>query len=77
MALASDETKFVRDGKAELQVWLVEKTPEALAKLKALGFEVLLDSKSSKLLIGRLPVEKLKKLAELKFVRYVAPQYSR
>ncbi|HKO45057.1 MAG TPA: VIT domain-containing protein [Pyrinomonadaceae bacterium] len=77
MALASDETKFVRDGKAELQVWLVEKTPAALAQLKALGFEVLLDSKTSKLVIGRLPVEKLKKLAELKFVRYVAPQYSR
>ena len=71
---AADEAKFIRDGKAELQIWLTDKTPEALAQLKALGFEVVLDPQSGKLVIGRLPVEKLSKLAELKFVRYVAPQ---
>ena len=73
-AAATDETKFVRDGKAELQVWLTDKSPEALAELKQLGFEVILDPKTSKLVIGRLPIENLKKLAELSFVRYVAPQ---
>jgi hypothetical protein len=69
-----DEAKFVRDGKAEVQIWLTDKSAETLAKLKELGFEVVLDPKSAKLLVGRLPVEKLEALVELKFVRYVAPQ---
>jgi len=76
-AVLPDEAKFVRDGKAELQVWLTDKSPEASAELKQLGFEVILDPKTSKLVIGRLPIENLKKLAELKSVRYVAPQMAR
>ena len=69
-----DESKFVREGKAEVQVWLTEKTPEVLAQLKALGFELLLDPQSAKLVIGRVPLEKLSALTELKAVRYVSPQ---
>ena len=42
--------------------------------LKELGFEVVLDPTTSKMIIGRLPIEKLAALAELKSVRYVAPQ---
>ena len=76
-AAGTDEAKFIREGKAEVQVWLTEKSAESLAALKGLGFEVLLDPKSAKMVIGRLPVEKLEALAELKFVRYVAPQVSR
>jgi hypothetical protein len=72
----TDEAKFVRDGKAEIQIWLTDKSPETLAKLKELGFEVVLDPKSAKLIIGRLPIEKLGALAELKSIRYVAPQVS-
>jgi hypothetical protein len=71
-----DEAKFIRDGKAEIQIWLTEKSDNVLAKLKELGFEIMLDPKSAKLVIGRLPIENLEKLAELKFVRYVAPQIS-
>jgi hypothetical protein len=71
----ADEAKFVRNGKAELQIWLTDKSEETLAKLKELGFEVVLDPKTAKLVIGRLPIEKLEALAELKFVRYVAPQF--
>ena len=71
---AEAESKFVRAGKAELQIWLNEKTPEVLAQLKGLGFELLLDPQSAKLVIGRLPVEKLAALAELTAVRYVVPQ---
>ena len=67
------EVKFVRDGKAEVQIWLTEKSDEALTQLKDLGFEVMLDPKSSKLIIGRIPIEKLEALAKLKFVRYVSP----
>jgi Ca-activated chloride channel family protein len=68
------ESKFVREGKAEVQIWLNEKTPEVLAQLKALGFELLLDPQSAKLFIGRVPLEKLSALAELKAVRYISPQ---
>ena len=70
------EAAFIRDGKAEVQLWLNEKTPEIIAQLKALGFEVIAEPNGSKLLIGRLPVDKLAALAELKFVRFAAPQIS-
>ena len=70
----ADEIKFIRNGKAEVQIWLTEKSDETMAKLKELGFEVVLDPKTAKMVIGRLPIEKLAALSELKFVRYVAPQ---
>ena len=70
----ADEMKFVRDGKAEVQIWLIDKSAESLAELKKLGFEIILDPKTAKLVIGRLPIENLHKLAELTSVRYVAPQ---
>jgi len=69
-----DEAKFIRNGKAEVQIWLTEKSDETMAKLKELGFEVVLDPKTARMVIGRLPIEKLAALSELKFVRYVAPQ---
>jgi len=72
----AEENKFIHGGKAELQIWLTDKTDEAMAKLKELGFEVVLDPKTAKLVIGRMPIEKLAALAELKFVRFVAPQTS-
>jgi len=71
--VSAAETKFVHDGKAEIQVWTTNKSPENIKQLEGLGFEVILDH-SSKLIIGRLPVEKLEALAELAVVKYVAPQ---
>jgi Ca-activated chloride channel family protein len=71
---SADEVKFVHNGKAEIQVWLTDKSDETIAQLKQLGFEVVLDPKTAKMVIGRMPIEKLAALAELKFVRYVAPQ---
>jgi hypothetical protein len=73
MTVGADETKFNLNGKAEIQIWLADKSQETLAKLKALGFELVLDPKSAKLVIGRLPIEKLEALAEMKAVRYVTP----
>jgi hypothetical protein len=70
----ADEAKFIRNGKADIQIWLTEKSDETIAALKALGFEVVLDPKSARMIIGRLPIEKLAALGELKSVRYVAPQ---
>ncbi|MGB8509953.1 MAG: VWA domain-containing protein, partial [Pyrinomonadaceae bacterium] len=71
---AATEARFVRDGKAEVQVWLKDKSPQVLAQLKRLGFEVVLDPQTSKLVIGRISIEKLEELAKLDAVRYVAPQ---
>jgi Ca-activated chloride channel family protein len=68
------EASFVKNGKAEIQVWLNDKSAANLDQLKQLGFEVVLDPKSSKLLIGRISVEKLEALSKLEFVRYISPQ---
>jgi Ca-activated chloride channel family protein len=73
----ADEAKFVRNGKAEVQIWLTDKSAETLAKLKELGVEVVLDAKNSNIIIGRLPIDELETLSTLKVVRYVAPQVSR
>src|SRR6185503_18116171 len=72
----ADEGKFIHNGKAELQIWFVDKSDEAMAKLKELGFEIVLDPKTAKMVIGRLPIKSLAALSELKEIRYVAPQRS-
>src|SRR2546421_3760191 len=72
----ADETKFIHNGKAEIQIWLTDKSAETVAKLKELGFEIVLDPKTAKMVIGRLPIEKLSALAEIPTIRYVAPQVS-
>lgn len=73
-AANADEARFIRNGKAEVQIWFTEKSEATIAKLKELGFEVILDPTTAKLIIGRLPIEKLAALAEIKSIRYVAPQ---
>ena len=73
----ADEAGFVSADKAMVQVWLADKSDEARAKLKELGFEVVLDPASSKFFIGRLPIDKLETLAALDFVKYVSPQFSK
>jgi len=72
-----DEARFVRNGKAEVQVWFVDKSAKTINKLKELGFEVVLDPQSAKMIIGRVPLEKLEDVARLEFVRYVTPQVIR
>lgn len=71
---SAEEATFIRNGKAEIQIRLNEKNAEAMAKLKGLGFELVLEPKSARMVIGRIPIENLQKLAELKFIRYVTPQ---
>lgn len=70
----AEEAQFVKNGKAEIQVWLLDASSETIEQLKKLGFELLVQPKSAKLVIGRLPIDKLAALAELKAVRYVTPQ---
>jgi len=71
-----DEAKFIHNDKAEIQIWFTDKSDEAMAKLKELGFEIILNPKTAKMVIGRLPIEKLAALAEMQSIRYVAPQTS-
>jgi len=74
---SADEGGFIRNGKAEVQVWMSEKSPSSLAKLKELGFELVFDAKASRLIIGRISVDKIEALARLSFVTYVSPQVSK
>ncbi len=69
----ANEAKFVAGGKAEIRVELTEKTPEVLAGLKNLGFEISAE-RGAKTVLGRIAVEKLAALAELKEVQYVLPK---
>lgn len=72
----ADEAKFVRDDKAEIQIWLNDKSPQVIEELKKLGFEVVLDPQSAKMVIGRISLDKLAALADLKAVKYISPQMS-
>ncbi|MGD0201799.1 MAG: VIT and VWA domain-containing protein [Bryobacteraceae bacterium] len=71
--VAAVQARFVRDGKAEVRVWLNDDSSTAIAQLKAAGLEIIVQPKTAKLVIGRIAVDKLAALAELKVVRYVAP----
>ncbi len=70
---SADEAKFVKSGKAELQVYLANTSAETLAELKKLGFEVITEAKGAKLVVGRISVDKLDELAKLSAVVYIAP----
>ena len=68
------EATFVHDGKAEIQVWLTEKSPETIEALKKLGFEIVLEPRSARMVIGRIAIDKLEALAAIQSVRFIAPQ---
>ncbi|MEZ5427177.1 MAG: TonB family protein [Pyrinomonadaceae bacterium] len=69
----SVEADFLRDGKARIEVWLNELTPEVREKLSRLGF-VFREEKQGKILIGRIAPDKLAELAEIAEVQYVLPK---
>ena len=64
---------FIHNGKADIQIWLLDKTEANVQKLKALGFEITSDPSGSKLIIGKIAVDKLSKLAQFQFIRFIAP----
>lgn len=71
-AQTPSEAKFVKDGRAEVQIRFSDKTPAAVEKLKALGFEVLEERQNK--IVGKIAIEKIAGLAEIIEVRYVLPQ---
>ena len=67
------EMPEVRNGRVEVQLWLSRLPKDGLAKLKALGFDLAAELTPGKLLLGTVPVEKLKALVALDWVRRVEP----
>ncbi len=55
-----------------MRVQFSNKTPEAIERLKQLGFEVL-ENTQSKIIVGRIAVEKVAAVAEIAEVQYVLP----
>lgn len=73
-AVAADEAKFIKDGKAEIIVRVKELKPEIVVELKKLGFEVLTEMASANAVVGRIAVEKIAALAEIEAVTFISPQ---
>lgn len=74
---AAGEARFVHNNKAEVQVWLTDKSEKSRALLKQMGFEILLDPSNPRLLIGRIAIDKLEEFAKLGPVTYLAPANTR
>jgi len=73
LQLSGQESRFVQDGKATVEIWLADATEELLLQIKQLGFEQLEDARVAKILSGRIAIDKLTALASLSGVRYVNP----
>lgn len=69
----ANEAKFVRDGKAEIQIELTVRSVEVIEKLKAAGFEVV-SEKGKTIVFGRIAIEKLVALAEIEEVKLILPK---
>jgi hypothetical protein len=68
-----NETKFVKHGKANIQIQFSTKTPGVMEKLEALGFEVM-SERDKNSIIGRIAVEKISSLAEIAELQYILPK---
>ncbi|MFH1575120.1 MAG: VWA domain-containing protein, partial [Acidobacteriota bacterium] len=70
---ATVQARFIRNGKAEVQVWLSRSSDDLVARLKKMGVEILGETAAARLLICRIPLDRLEAVLELDEVRYVAP----
>jgi Ca-activated chloride channel family protein len=66
------ETK--RTGKVEVQIWLADNSVKVIDELKKLGMEIVAEAKAAKMVIARVPIEKLLAIAALEKVQHIAPQ---
>jgi Ca-activated chloride channel family protein len=69
--LTARDALYIRDGKVAVQVWLADAPAAVIQQLKALGFEVIVQPKTAKLIIGRIALDKIEALSKLACVRYV------
>ena len=73
-AANANESKFVRENRADLIVRVRELKPETIEQLKKLGFTVLAEMSSAKAIVGSIAVEKISALAEIEAVTFISPQ---
>jgi hypothetical protein len=52
----------------------MDASQRTLDRLKALGFEMLTKTPIGNIVVGRIALDRLQRLADLDCVRYVAPQ---
>ena len=65
--------RWLRDGKANVKVWLTVSSPAVLERLKKAGLEVLSQPGNARLLFGRVAVGKLAAIAAMDAVMYISP----
>jgi TonB family protein len=70
-----DAAPFIRNGKAQVELQISDRTKEVMTKLQSLGFEIISWPEGSTKAVGRIPVKKLKSLLDIDAVRHIAPHY--
>jgi Ca-activated chloride channel family protein len=74
-AAGAGEKLFIRNGAAEVELTMDQRSDQVMAQLRALGFEVVAWPESSAIAIGRIAIDKLESVLGLPAVRYIAPHY--
>ncbi len=72
LSLEENESKFITDGKAKVQIVFTKKTPETFEKLKRAGFEIV-SAKSQNRIFGKIEMSQIAKLAEMGEIKYILP----
>lgn len=67
-------TRLLKNGKAELKLYLSVKDPAVLQSLTALGFEVVEQDPLALTITGRIAPEKVAEIARISGIRYIAPR---
>ncbi|MBL8234737.1 MAG: hypothetical protein JNL98_39930, partial [Bryobacterales bacterium] len=68
------KANLIRNGKAELKLYVSANDPALLQQLKALGFEITEQDPLAMTITGRIAAEKVAELVKLEGIRYIAPK---
>jgi len=68
---------FIREGKVELELLILNRSEDALAKLRSAGFELISWPEGSTTAIGRIEPGKLEILLSFEAIRHIAPHSRR
>lgn len=72
VSLEENESKFITDGKAKVQIVFTKKTPDTFEKLKRAGFEIV-SAKSQNRIFGRIEMSQIAELAGMGEIKYILP----
>jgi hypothetical protein len=73
VAAGPNEAKFVHKGRAEIEIDLSARSPIAIAKLKAAGFELVAEKGRTRV-TGRIALERLAGLVDIEEVKLILPR---